>query len=116
MGHTKYIISKLRFGRYNRFGPWEYVANSMNCDYSEIKNADKGITGRYFSIDMLAKELSTFPNIANAEFIPEQETSHTCRRVSLSNGGVLTQKGVVSDDELGQLGLLIFEYVPKSLI
>lgn len=104
MAHTKYMVSKLRFGENMKFGPWKYDAHSINQRYYKSKPSERGIMERYFSIDALAKELSTFPEITNAEFIPEETTVHLCK------GGKLTQRGIITDDELAELAFLIFQY------
>jgi hypothetical protein len=111
MAHTEYNVKKIRFGCNGKWNSWEYEAVSMKADYSQTGNAAKGITGRYSLLDLLAQELATFPEVDNARFIPgyvKPEVS-LCKLTS-------TQRAVVSDEELGELGMLILKYVKEKAI
>ncbi|MBM3233944.1 hypothetical protein FJZ19_02515 [Candidatus Pacearchaeota archaeon] len=109
--HTKYKIHKLRFGNHGQWRSWEYEAVSVNADYTQIKNSDRGVTKPHTSIDELAREMTTFPGIDDAEFIPGFRAAGP--RVSLGKGGSkpMTQEAVISDEELGELGRLVQHYL-----
>lgn len=111
MVHEKYMIKKGRTGRDGRWDPWQYEAISITADHSESDSAKRGISNRHYSIDSLAQQLATFPGITNAEFVPSLEWPS---RLSLhTDHKILTQDAVISSEELGELGILIFEYAYK---
>jgi hypothetical protein len=109
MTHEKYKIAKLRFGLDGNWEPWEYEAKSLTANYQLLGNAERGVTGRHKSIDALAKELATFPEITSAFFVPEDEG---VPRLSIGRGS-FTQEAITSDEELGELAVLIFRYTRK---
>lgn len=112
MVHTHYKISKFRFGQGGEWGSWEYAAVSDKSNYISSDPAERGITSRYQTIDALAKELATFPGITNAEFVPDVEYAPKLS-LSVKGKGILTQRGIISDEELGELGVLILKYVSQ---
>ncbi|MBI4980163.1 hypothetical protein HZC30_01230 [Candidatus Woesearchaeota archaeon] len=111
MAHAEYNVRKLRFGGGDMWCDWEYEAVSTRADYSQIGNADRGVTGRYSCLDSLAQELATFPGASNAEYFSTEET-----RVLLNLGTLtqLTQRAIVNDEELGELAILILKYTREK--
>jgi len=96
-----YKITKLRFRDEEKgiWSPWEYEACSLTPNYESSKNIERGITGRHQDLSNLALELSSFPDITNAEFIPNSENAP---KISLGKN-TMTQKAIVTDDELVDL-------------
>ncbi len=111
MVHTQYKIHKLRIGNEGGLKPWEYEAISTSPDYDKFNPAGRGATSRYDTIDALAKELATFPGVTGAEFIPYVDHP----RISLGGEWVITQNAIVSDEELGQLAVLVLKYAKEYL-
>ncbi len=122
MVHSKYYVRKLRFGSNGEWKLWEYEAVSDTPNYKEYYGEQRGISARHPTIDSLARELSQFPAITNANFVPEERSNFPAREkikdcvravsmaISTPTNTTLTQWGTVSDDELGELASKIFQY------
>ncbi len=112
MVHTEYKINKFRIGNLNRpelWSPWEYEAISTRANYSLTGNVDRGTTARHPSIGTLAQELATFPGVNSAEFTSLYDRPEVSLGESAS-----TQRAIVTDEELGELAMLILRYTNKN--
>ncbi len=121
MARSNYIVKKLRLGRDGSWSPWEYEAVSESPDYQASDNAERGTTARRPSIDALARELATFPNIGWADLYADPDPSgvgavvpHVSLALTRTTGVTMTQEGVVTDDELGELATRIVGYLKEK--
>jgi len=107
MDVIEYQVRKIRFGSKGKWDNWEYSALYPQEKLDIPKNnLHRGSTEIHNSIESLAGELATYPDIEIAEFISDRDKHGP--RVSLSTpGDVLTQYGTVTEEELGRLGSLI---------
>jgi len=107
----RYIILKSRRGQKNKWSNWKYEALFPNSHCRMFGASSYGMTEKYNSLSELAKNLSTFSNILNSEFDSDIKSVNMYKGVSIGENGTMEQIGDVSDDELGQLTLLIYKYV-----
>ena len=114
--HTKYTVHKLRMGRDGEWEPWAYEAVSTSPNYAPCEPSTRGITGRYQSVDALARQLATFPAILDAAMGPQRQTGllNDPFYVSLfrdpQGSVVMTQRVEVTPEELGELACLVIKY------
>jgi len=103
-----YLIDKIRYGRDGELDPWSYMARVENLKSAKFRQEFE-VTNLHSSIDDLAKELASFPGIGEAIF---DESPDPIRWLGFSdNGKRITQGGVITDDELGELGLAVQKYL-----
>ena len=116
MTRLNYIVLKHRFGREQLWGPWLYEAR---LEFSSSAASDPAVwksTTRNKSIGELANELATFPGINYANMLAERESpsAFISLNYSESSNGIMTQEGIVTDDELGELAMRIVQYLQKQ--
>ena len=113
-----FVIKNHYFGSW-QFEPWWFYAestdpaidfadeksNPMSKDYYEIA----GITYVHRDLELLAQQLSTFPGIENANFVPFEKN----RRI-ISYPNKIVESVVLSDRELAQFKTLILDYIPRK--
>ncbi len=107
----RYIILKSRRGQKNKWSNWKYEALFPNSHCRMFGASSYGKTEKYNSLSELAKNLSTFSNILNSEFDSDTESVNMPKGVSIGENGTMEQIGGVSDENLGELTLLIYQYV-----
>ena len=122
--HLNYTVHKLRMGRDGTWEPWAYEAVSSTPNYQPCEPSTRGITGRHESVDALARELATFPDILNATlnatmrpqrqntvFVSQNDPFYVSlfREDHIGNV-VMTQRAEATPEELGELARLVIKY------
>jgi len=105
-----YAIEKFRHGIEGEFTPWKFSARYDPLKADDIPVDDEyQTTENHSSLDLLAKELATFPDIGEAR-LSQPGYPNGCT-YSIRSGGPITQIGRVTDDELGELTLAVHMYL-----
>jgi hypothetical protein len=103
--HTTYNLILRRQGKFNEVNPaWGYQACSTNPQDFSRSNAENGITRVHSSLDLLAKELATFPGSTNAEFLLQ-----TTKGIAIE-GENICQTGSISDGEFLEFARSLVRY------
>jgi len=116
MKQQTYQIEKTRTGRLGAWNSWTYdtqISDEQAKEHNISDTERRALTGR--SLDELAEKMARVNGIENALLLASN--AHGTRAVSLVISGdtpVLTQYGLISDEELGELGSLVQRYAMRK--
>ncbi len=112
----KVEIFKSRTGCQGVWNRWEYLA-SIDEKYARDNMIDtrrRWHLNDHKSLDSLAEQLATFPNAIDFHLIKgDYRNSEGVSGILSGKIHCLTQYGTMSDEEMGILGVLLWQYVSE---
>jgi len=103
METMKIGIEKFRYGRDGEWDSWKYQAFEQ-----PNKFLSPALSNSFESLDDLAKYLTEHYDMDDYQLVPYYKLSKSF--VSSAAGGIVTQAGTITDEELGELMLCIKKY------